>query len=441
MTDNVDPATAGVPVVDVQANAAPAGQPPVFYRHPRSGIDTYLDMSDAKDIKTFSKASEGVKHPYDLKPSGLPGFLAAIALKAVSYGWHKVLDVPDNNNVKRHLIHQYAMVSIQNCRDHAMSYFATPTKESQDSVMLYNCLCNSLTAEAYQTVFQSSSKFTLTFTGPPAFTEGSGSTLLRYIVSRAVVDTLASADTIKTKLMNLTSKIDEMDCDIEKFNEYVENQNNALIARGEVSSDLLLHLFKAYETVSDPYFITMIQQTRINHHDQVTTQTVDSIMARTTNIYRYRMDSGEWVSPTNKNDKFVALATEVINSRATQSKPNTGGAAAGKNNKNINRRSRFKEAWKAEAPRKGETTKVVKGKTYHWCKHHSSWTIHNPKDCTLQSGEPNVQSNPSNKRNLNVPDTNSSKRVSFSNDRMQPSAAMHAVEEHDNDDDEFDHEE
>lgn len=91
------------------------------------------------------------------------------------------------------------------------------------------CLCNSLTAEAYQTVFQSSSKFMVISAGPPSVTKGSGPTLLRYIVSRAVVDTLGSADTIKTKLMNLTSNIDEMDCDIKKFNKYVENQNNALI--------------------------------------------------------------------------------------------------------------------------------------------------------------------------------------------------------------------
>jgi hypothetical protein len=38
-------------------------------------------------------------------------------------------------------------------------------------------------------------------------------------------------------------------------------------------------------------------------------------------------------------------------------------------------------AWKDVAPKKGDPrSKVVKGKTYHWCTHHTTplWTLHNP---------------------------------------------------------------
>ena len=35
-------------------------------------------------------------------------------------------------------------------------------------------------------------------------------------------------------------------------------------------------------------------------------------------------------------------------------------------------------------PKDGEAKqKVIKEKTYNWCKHHMAWTIHSPKECNL----------------------------------------------------------
>jgi hypothetical protein len=37
--------------------------------------------------------------------------------------------------------------------------------------------------------------------------------------------------------------------------------------------------------------------------------------------------------------------------------------------------------WKGVAPKEGEAkSKVMKGKTYHWCTHHTNplWSLHNP---------------------------------------------------------------
>lgn len=39
-------------------------------------------------------------------------------------------------------------------------------------------------------------------------------------------------------------------------------------------------------------------------------------------------------------------------------------------------------AWRNVSPKAGApTTKVVKGQTYHWCKHHKFWGNHEYKDC------------------------------------------------------------
>ncbi len=52
------------------------------------------------------------------------------------------------------------------------------------------------------------------------------------------------------------------------------------------------------------------------------------------------------------------------------------GKAGGKEN------NEPKPAWKMQPPKDGEpTTKVVDGKTWHWCPNHNEWTIHPPSEC------------------------------------------------------------
>jgi len=42
-----------------------------------------------------------------------------------------------------------------------------------------------------------------------------------------------------------------IECDITKFNAYVKDLIDSLMARGEMTNDLLTNLFKAYKAVSD----------------------------------------------------------------------------------------------------------------------------------------------------------------------------------------------
>ncbi len=57
-----------------------------------------------------------------------------------------------------------------------------------------------------------------------------------------------------------------------------------------------------------------------------------------------------------------------------------------KNKKNTYNQQEQKkdEAWKKEPPKDGEKRKKEVAKyTYHWCKHHMAWTVHNPADYLL----------------------------------------------------------
>jgi hypothetical protein len=53
------------------------------------------------------------------------------------------------------------------------------------------------------------------------------------------------------------------------------------------------------------------------------------------------------------------------------------------------------EAWKRVPPKEGETKeKIVKEKTYHWCKNHMAWGIHPPKDCHVELSRKDAQRAP-----------------------------------------------
>lgn len=46
-----------------------------------------------------------------------------------------------------------------------------------------------------------------------------------------------------------------------------------------------------------------------------------------------------------------------------------------------------KWAWKKKPPKSGKPwTKKLNEKTYHWCKWHKAWVVHDPTACRLRTG-------------------------------------------------------
>ncbi len=86
----------------------------------------------------------------------------------------------------------------------------------------------------------------------------------------------------------------------------------------------------------------------------------------------------------------------------TKDKDDKGSTGGGDNKKNKNKKDtsnkknqKKEEAWKRVPPKEGEAKeKIVKEKTYHWCKHHMAWGIHSPKDCYLGLSMKDVQRAP-----------------------------------------------
>jgi hypothetical protein len=75
--------------------------------------------------------------------------------------------------------------------------------------------------------------------------------LLKFIIKKDHVDTRATVSFIHNALSSLDTKMMALDSDISKFNAYVKTQEIALEARGETTTDLLVYVFKGYETAQD----------------------------------------------------------------------------------------------------------------------------------------------------------------------------------------------
>ncbi len=183
-----------------------------------------------------------------------------------------------------------------------------------------------------------------------------------------------------------------------------------MIARGAKIDDPIGILFDAYRTVSCSHFKTYIVRKHECYLDgELPNLTHEQLMAMATDKFTYLKTKHLWGSKSEQ-DQIVAMAAEFqkLKSQFNLAKPLTAAAqSAGapttdtqnggtpkksdkkgkkKNKKDTTNKKRQKqdEAWKKVPPKAGEAKqKINNEKTYHWCEHHMSWTVHTPGECKL----------------------------------------------------------
>jgi hypothetical protein len=189
--------------------------PPVapFFSFP--GQNAILDLSGSdRDIKLYHKAIlpnvGSIK--YDLKSEGFKSFLESVRVRAKLYGWTEILDIPDANGIVVSILDQYGNITMDECRAPATVYMAARDRNTQNSVMLYQFLLNSI-EEKWKTTFVS--KIALYSIN----NEQDGLCFLRLIISRAQVSTLATVSVLRNILGNLDKRIVEFSGNVTEFND------------------------------------------------------------------------------------------------------------------------------------------------------------------------------------------------------------------------------
>jgi hypothetical protein len=375
---------------------APATLAPRFALSPAmANAGVFLDLSSSTGAKLFKVGAEPLSRSFDFEdPSELQVFLDLLKTKAKVQGWSRIFTVPvDVQGVvtSHSLLQNYGVIPLPSVYLDAVSYVNTPTKVAQDSFMLFQCIFASLGTEFLKTVTTEAPNYHVADQSganePPI---PCGALLLKVIIMKAHVDTRATVSFIRTALSSLDTKMMALDSDISKFNAYVKTQVIALEARGETTTDLLVNVFKGYESAQDADFIDFVKRKK-DAYDEGDDITVTNLMDAAENKYKTRVLLKTWSAPTKEQEQILALTAQVNRLRLPPKKADP--PFPKRDNSKAKQDREKKWAWKKVLPKEGEpVTKVVDGKTYHLaCEHHpNQWVCHTTEECSKHPGNNGV---------------------------------------------------
>lgn len=340
----------------------------------------FLNYSLTTDIKLYYKAIASLSQKFDLMPANMRGFIQALSDKARNLNWQMTL-VFMVRGAMYDLIRQYGSVTLNDVRQHALTYMGSQTRNAQNSNQIYTCLSETLTPEAKNKVALETSKFVVN-------DESDGLLYFKVIVGLAQVDTRATVTVIRTSLSSLDTKIVELQDNIIELNQFVKTQMDGLEARGETTDDLLVNLFKAYHACGDADFITWIKSKENDYNEGRTNFTPQDLMSLADNKYKGQLEAGKWMQTSTAQKRIVAMAAQI------ESLVKAGAAAAAVKRPDASpKRDRKNKGWDwlDICPTAGQPTeKDVDGKHFRWCVYHTQkgtggkWVQHTLADCKIR---------------------------------------------------------
>ncbi len=163
---------------------------------------------------------------YDGEAQGLMAFLELLEERATNFGWDTtIMMIPDLNGNPTNLLSGYGMITMKQVRAHEDSYFLTPTRNAQDSNLLYEYIMNSISTEC-------KAKLTIWKSEYRCRQLPSGNLLLKVLICECHLDTNATVGGIRNRLSALDLYLPTIGYNITKFNMYVKNLVDKLQARG-----------------------------------------------------------------------------------------------------------------------------------------------------------------------------------------------------------------
>jgi hypothetical protein len=394
------------------AGLPPTGAPnpgtaaPIFALSPAmANAGAFLNLSTSTGAKLFKIGAEPLSRSFDfVDPSDLQVFLDLLKTKSKVQGWSRIFTVPvevDGVTTKHSLLHNYGVIPLASVALDAATYVNAESKVAQDSFMLFQCIFASLDTEFLKLVTTEALHYHIVDTKAPQEPPiPCGALLLKIIIMKAHVDTRATVSFIRTALSSLDTKMMALDSDISKFNAYVKTQVIALEARGETTTDLLVNVFKGYETAQDSEFALFIKRKK-DAYDEGGDITVTSLMDAAENKFKTRVLLKTWSAPTKEQEQILALTAQVNQLRITKAAPQKDKRAPKDPKAKQDRDQKW--AWKKVLPKEGEpVTKVVDGKTYHLaCEHHpKQWVCHTTAECSKNPANNGVPKDENSKQRL-----------------------------------------
>lgn len=416
MTQAVQAATAMGEAATAAANAAAAAaQPPIqqqqaeapeipevpFVRSPfASQTGVVMDLNTKEGRKQYKDAAASlfsITEKFDVEPNKFQMFINLLHSRATELGMLGVggnMMVPQTNGPPIDSIADYGRTKMEDVITWETTFINTPTRNSQNSKLMYDLIINSLSAQGFQRVSVWKDQFKING-------KESGGCLLKVVVRESYLDSNATESTIRLNLSNLDDYIRDNGSDLVAFNAYVQSQLDGLSARGCHTTELKVNLFKGYKAVKDEDFLAYLKI--IQNADEDGTNIVDAplLMLKAVNFYKNKLTRNEWELQSESKRDILALRTEVkslkkTKERNTSVERNSTGSPKGK--KTGDKGQHKGSAGKPEKPTwlenhlKPKSDALKTGREWnntmwYWCgeetkgKCGGKWRTHKAKDC------------------------------------------------------------
>jgi hypothetical protein len=355
-------------------------------------------------------AKHAIKQLHESKFNGSPEdlhlFLTMFELRGKEFGWYKENsdfaialiqeDPEDEENTKVFSITEhYGSLDRDLITRHETSYLfsdqESAQRAAQDNRLAFRCIQNSLGIDILKKVLIKKTSWQVEDPNDEGTYKESAMLLLKTVIDESAIQTNATASSIRTRLADLHNYITQIDSDVIKFNEYVEQNLAALTARGEQTTDLLVYLWKAYTNVSDASFADYMKRSHEAYEMSNDEISPKALMDMASNKYKLMKENGTWNEPSETQKKIIALEAELA---SWKKKPHQGKThkTQGKKQKASTKSPYTKK--KGERPEAMSTKptnlkQVVqwKGKPWYYCckenggKCDGAWRAHKPSDC------------------------------------------------------------
>ena len=420
---NILQAAAAAAPVPVVVPAAPAAAPVIFAENPgRHDVEAIINFQTQLGTTIYDQGVKALPKEFDMKPESTVVFLQAFQARCTEIGWSEgtknITKFTNANGTVIDLVAQYGQIDSATLKAQCERFAKLGggdygTRATQNNHMMSLCLSNTLTKDAMARLSPYRAEYT--------FDGKIYAPLLFKIITRlATIDSVATTEALRANLRELPAYAASVNGDIDKINQHFDENYSQLIARGAKIDDPIGILFDAYRTVSCSHFKTYIIRKHEMYLDgELPTLTHEQLMAMATDKFTYLKTKNLWGSKSDQ-DQIVAMAAELnklkgqlnLSKALTQAAASSGptntptGNESNKSNKKKKDGKKTKnkkdtgnkkwqkqdEAWKKVPPKAGEVKqKINKEKTYHWCEHHMSWTIHPPNACFLGQARTQLQ--------------------------------------------------
>jgi hypothetical protein len=229
-----------------------------------------LDYSTSSRIKIWNEASAPLPFKFNVKGKDVNTFCEALSERANKSGWNlagaDIIMTYDSSTpvIQRNIITEYGRLTIAKIAAVVEGWITDESRHAQNNMQMFTCIMASLTKEGCIKILAKQDKYHV---GEGAICHACTALLFKLLMQKAIINTRVTASLLCKNLSSLNTYMSMVKSNIEQFNKYVKVNWEGLKACGESCDDLMINLFKGYQSASDHEFICYIKQKQDAYDD------------------------------------------------------------------------------------------------------------------------------------------------------------------------------